>query len=253
MVASVPLHSPAGTGLLLHALPATSTTVVRRRFALPAVLMGVSGLAVTALAVLPPVTGDDDVLMVRAASPSAALLLPPSPDPKPVRTMAARPVVKKPVVKPKAKPRVVKRAARSKRSVIADFGDGYFCPVAGPRHFSDTWGDSRSGGRHHQGTDIMAARGTPIVAVIAGTIKTAYSSAGGISLYLRGVDGDEYFYAHNSRNVVSTGEHVKAGEVIAYVGSTGNAPESAPHLHFERHPNGGSAVNPYSFVVRACR
>ncbi len=236
----------------MHALPATPNTAVRRRFALPAVLMGVSGLAVTALAVLPPVSGHDDVLMVRAASPSAALLLPPSPDPKPVRTTAARPAVKpKPVVKPK--PRVAKRAARSKRAVVADFGDGYFCPVAGPRHFSDTWGDSRSGGRHHQGTDIMAARGTPIVAVIAGTIKTAYSSAGGISLYLRGVDGDEYFYAHNSRNVASSGEHVKAGEVLGYVGSTGNAPESAPHLHFERHPNGGSAVNPYAFLVRACR
>jgi murein DD-endopeptidase MepM/ murein hydrolase activator NlpD len=99
----------------------------------------------------------------------------------------------------------------------------------------------------------MAAYGTPIVAVIAGTIKTAYSSAGGISLHLRGVDGDEYFYAHNSRNVASSGERVAAGEVIGYVGTSGNAPDNAPHLHFERHPGGGAAVNPYAFVVRACR
>ena len=240
----------------MHALPATSNTAVRRRFVLPAVLMGVSGLAVTALAVLPPVSADDDVLMVRAASPTPGLLLPPSPDPKPVRTTAARPVVKKPVVKALAKvkpsPRVVKRAARSKRAVAADFGDGYFCPVAGRRSYSDSWGAARSNGRRHQGTDIMASRGTPIVAVVAGTIKTAYSSAGGVSLYLRGVDGDEYYYAHNSSNVASTGEHVKAGEVIAYVGTSGNAPDSAPHVHFERHPGGGAAVNSYPFVRRAC-
>jgi murein DD-endopeptidase MepM/ murein hydrolase activator NlpD len=234
----------------LHVLPASPTSATRRRFALPGILLGVSGLAVAVLAVLPPADSTADVLVVNAAtSYEPSLVLPPHDEREPVRSSPA-PTVKKPAAKPK--PRVVKRASRT-RAVVADFGDGYFCPVAGARHFSDTWGAARSNGRHHEGTDIMAARGTPIVAVIAGTIRTDYSSNGGISLYLRGVDGDEYFYAHNSRNVVSTGEHVKAGQLIAYVGTTGNAPENAPHLHFERHPGGGAPVNPYSFVVRACR
>jgi peptidoglycan LD-endopeptidase LytH len=219
---------------------------------LPAVLMGVAALAVTALAVLPPAGGPTDVLLAQSVSPAYAPGVLLAHDDLRLARAVPPPVAKaKPKPKPKPPVRAVKRASRT-RAAATHFGDGYFCPVAGPRHFSDTWGESRSGGRHHQGTDIMAARGTPIVAVIAGSIRTDYSSNGGISLYLRGVDGDEYFYAHNSRNVVSTGEHVTAGQVIAYVGTTGNAPENAPHLHFERHPGGGAAVNPYAFVVRAC-
>jgi murein DD-endopeptidase MepM/ murein hydrolase activator NlpD len=190
-----------------------------------------------------------------AALVAGAFAVPPIEERGPVKAAPAPPkkAVAKPAPKPKPRP-TVKRVSRSKRAVAADLGgSGYYCPVAGRRSFTDSWGDSRSGGRPHHGPDIMAAYGTPIVAVIAGTIKTAYSSAGGISLYLRGVDGDEYFYAHNSRNVASSGERVAAGEVIGYVGTSGNAPDNAPHLHFERHPGGGAAVNPYAFVVRACR
>jgi murein DD-endopeptidase MepM/ murein hydrolase activator NlpD len=234
----------------LHALPAPPA---RRRYALPGVLLGVAVLAVSALAVLPAPVAVSDVLLVQRAAAAPQLAVPPVDERLPAK-VAPKPVVKaKPKPKPTPRP-TAKRVSRSKRAVAADLGgSGYFCPVAGRRSFSDTWGDSRSGGRHHQGTDIMAAYGTPLVAVIAGTIKTAYSSAGGISLYLRGVDGDEYFYAHNSRNVASNGERVAAGEVIAYVGTSGNAPDNAPHVHFERHPGGGAAVNPYAFVVRACR
>ena len=247
---SVPLHPNRKPGPLLHALPAPPA---RRRFALPGVLLGVAGLAVSALAVLPTPVAASDALVVQAAAAAAPqLAVPPIEERLPVK---AAPAPTKPVAKPKPKPRpTVKRVSRSKRAAAADLGgSGYYCPVAGRRSFSDTWGDARSGGRHHQGTDIMAAYGTPEVAVIAGTIRTAYSSAGGTSLYLEGVDGDEYFYAHNSRNVASSGERVAAGEVIAYVGTSGNAPDNAPHVHFERHPGGGSAVNPYAFLVRACR
>jgi murein DD-endopeptidase MepM/ murein hydrolase activator NlpD len=160
----------------------------------------------------------------------------------------------KPVAKPKpAAPAPAKRVSRSKRAAAADLGPGgYFCPVAGRRSFSDDYGDARSGGRRHQGNDILAAYGTPLVAVTAGVVHTAYSSAGGISIYLRGVDGVEYYYAHNSRNAASDGERVAAGEVIAYVGTTGNARGGPAHVHFERHP-GGRVVDPYSFLVRACR
>ena len=82
-------------------------------------------------------------------------------------------------------------------------------------------------------------------------MHTAYSSAGGTSLYLDGDDGTEYFYAHNSRNSVKTGQRVAAGDIVGAVGTSGNAPKNAPHVHFERHP-GGPAVNPYSFLRRIC-
>jgi murein DD-endopeptidase MepM/ murein hydrolase activator NlpD len=238
----------------LHVLPASPATAARRRFVLPAVLMGVSGLAVAALAVLPPADArGGDVLVVQAAAPSAyrpMLVLPPHDVREPVRTPK---VVKKPTPKAKPSPRVVKRASR-RRVVAADLGpSGYFCPVVGKRSFSDDWGDARSGGRRHQGNDILAPYGASVVAVTAGTIHTDYSSNGGISLYLRGVDGVEYFYAHNSRNVATDGERVKAGQLIAYVGNTGNARGGPTHVHFERHPGGGAAVDPYPFLVRACR
>jgi murein DD-endopeptidase MepM/ murein hydrolase activator NlpD len=151
--------------------------------------------------------------------------------------------------KPAAPRKVVPRAAR--RRAVQPEVDGYACPVRGPHHFSDDWGDARTGHRH-QGNDILAPYGTPIVAVISGVIKTDYSSAGGISLYLRGSDGNEYFYAHNSRNVAVTGQHVATGEVIAYVGNTGNARGGPSHVHFERHPGGGRAVDPYPFLSRIC-
>jgi murein DD-endopeptidase MepM/ murein hydrolase activator NlpD len=98
----------------------------------------------------------------------------------------------------------------------------------------------------------MAAYGLPVVAVISGVIQTNYSANGGISLYLRGVDGDEYFYAHNSRNVASDGEHVVTGQVIGYVGNTGDARGGPSHVHFELHPGGGRAVDSYFFVRRVC-
>ena len=235
-----------------HALAAPEA---RRRAVLPTVLLSVVLLAFGGLAVLPAVQPVTDVLVAQASAADVVevgarqdlLDRPRVQLPKPVAT-------KKPVVaKKKPAPRPTKRASRT-RTVAAELGgNGYFCPVAGRHSFTNDYGDARSGGRRHQGNDILAAYGTPLVAVTAGVVKTAYSSAGGISLYLRGTDGVEYFYAHNSRNVASTGERVKAGEVIAYVGTSGNARGGPAHVHFERHPGGGGAVNPYLFLVRACR
>ncbi|MBK5305367.1 MAG: M23 family metallopeptidase [Frankiaceae bacterium] len=226
-----------------------------RRPALPALLLTVAAAALGGLALLP-----DQVVPTRAVLASspmadadlayerAAILGRP-----PIRRTTVAPVVapKKKAVAVAAVRPVQPRAARKRVLAPAVPVAGYVCPVRGHTSFSDTWGDARSGHRH-QGTDVMAAYGAPVVAVISGTVKTAYSSSGGISLYLRGTDGNEYFYAHNSRNVVSTGEHVVTGEVIAYVGTSGNAPNGAPHVHFERHPGGGAAVNPYSWLRRIC-
>jgi len=127
-------------------------------------------------------------------------------------------------------------------------------PVAGPHSFSNTWGAARSGGRSHKGTDIMAAKGTPVVACVSGIIKRANpydSGLGGITIYIDGDDGNTYYYAHlNSITPgISAGVRVTGGQFIGTVGSTGNADSSAPHLHFEMHPGGGGAVNPY-YVLR---
>ncbi len=168
----------------------------------------------------------------------------------PVRRLVALPdtAVRTPAAAPKRP--ATPRAARSKR--LEATTAGYACPVPAA-HFTDTWGEPRSDGRRHEGTDMLAPYGSRVLAVTSGVIATNVSASGGISLYLRGTDGDEYFYAHNSRNVAVDGQRVSAGELIAYVGTSGNARGGPPHVHFERHPGGGSAVDPYPFLVRACR
>ncbi|SRR6266511_345548 len=129
----------------------------------------------------------------------------------------------------------------------------YACPVEPPYSYTDTWGAARSGGRTHQGTDIMAPSGAKELAYTDGVISREHTNTlGGIVLYLQGDNGDEYYYAHLSGYAVRVGARVKAGQVISYVGNTGDARYTAPHLHFEVHPGGGDPVNPYPYVKRVC-
>ena len=101
---------------------------------------------------------------------------------------------------------------------------------------------------------MIAARGTPIVAIYSGTIRRITTSTlGGLSVYLWSDAGDMYYYAHlDEYGDISAGQHVDQGYVIGYNGSSGNAPSWLPHLHFEFHPGGGSAVNPYPLVKGIC-
>lgn len=143
-------------------------------------------------------------------------------------------------------------AARSSRGSGVVLGRGnWICPVQGPRAFTNDYGAPRGGGRRHQGNDIMAPRGTPTVAPVAGVATRHNSSLGGLSFYLRGADGITYFGTHLDSYSANTGQ-VAAGTVLGYVGTSGNARGGSPHLHFEMHPGGGGPVNPYPTLRQYC-
>jgi murein DD-endopeptidase MepM/ murein hydrolase activator NlpD len=129
----------------------------------------------------------------------------------------------------------------------------------------DTFKERRGGGtRAHEATDIMAARGTPVLAVNDGKIEKLFlSKPGGNTIYQ--FDPSErycYYYAHldHYADGLIAGKQVHRGEIIAYVGSTGNADPSAPHLHFEIHLltqekrwYTGTAIDPYPYLVAALK
>jgi len=134
-------------------------------------------------------------------------------------------------------------------------------PVQGfdPKGLRDNFEEMR-GLRRHEALDIMAPRGTPVVAADDGTIAKLFRSvAGGITIYqFDPAQKFVYYYAHldRYRDGLGQGDAVKRGEVIGYVGSTGNAPANAPHLHFTIFELGpekrwwrGKAVNPYPYLA----
>ena len=148
------------------------------------------------------------------------------------------------------------RAARIREVSLARAGStgGYACPLdPNVSHFVDSWGWPRSGGRTHQGTDIMGPMGAPVYAFTSGVIsRHSNSRLGGISLYIAANDGYTYFYAHLQAYAPkgAVGTRVQAGDHIAFNGNTGNARGGAPHIHFERHRGGAS--NPYPALAAAC-
>lgn len=122
------------------------------------------------------------------------------------------------------------------------------CPLSGPSTFEDSWGWPRSGGRSHEGVDMIADRGTPVTAVRDGFAQFKSNSLGGRAIWLTAPNGDKFYYAHLD-SWEGASRDVRAGELIGYVGSTGNA--HGTHLHFETLP-GGNVENPFAHTLAAC-
>ena len=132
---------------------------------------------------------------------------------------------------------------------------GFVFPVGAPFNFASTFGAPRMTGTKyehtHQGNDIFAPGGTPLYATSRGVIaRKAVAVLGGNKLWLVAADGTQYYYAHLSAYAdgVEDGAVVEAGQVLGYVGDTGNARGTPPHLHFEIHPAGGAAIDPYPIL-----
>jgi len=140
-----------------------------------------------------------------------------------------------------------RKAAEERARLIRTHGA---FPVKGDSHYIDSWGFVRSGDRRHQGADIMAARGTPLIAVKDGTIRESSNRLGGKCLYLTADDGTRYYYAHLSAYEITSGR-VVAGQIVGYVGSSGNA--GSPHLHLEIRTPWGGAVNPFPYLNKMVR
>jgi murein DD-endopeptidase MepM/ murein hydrolase activator NlpD len=120
-------------------------------------------------------------------------------------------------------------------TITVEVGGSLGFPVEGHDHASirSFWGDWRSGGRTHQGVDIFAPRGTPVLAATDGTVRsTRPNNLGGRVVWLRDELGRSQYYAHLDSHVVRRGDRVQAGDTIGFVGNTGNARTTPPHLHF---------------------
>ena len=147
------------------------------------------------------------------------------------------------------------QAANQKSSSGKDYSGTYVstgivCPVPGAS-FIDSWGFPRATTGWHQGVDLMAPRGAPNRAVVSGRAQMMSGGTSGLGVFLYGDDGNLYYYFHFDAYEGGS-RRVQQGEVIGYVGNTGDASGGATHTHFEVHPGGGPAVNPYPTVAAVC-
>ncbi len=132
-------------------------------------------------------------------------------------------------------------------------GMGQF-PVAGEAWWSDDWYHPRFTPEFHfhEGTDIFAARGTPVRAPVDGILEYSNGGAGGLGATVHEANGTYYYMCHldSFARDLTTGSRVKQGQVVGFVGSSGNADGDAPHVHFEIHPGGGGPINPKPIIDR---
>ncbi len=220
------------------------------------------------------------------STPTVTKPLKPAPSVPPARPAAGRPSTVKPAAKaaavsPKHKiHKAVRKQVRKKRNAHARKrrhtlpalrgqplratpqlgGAAYDFPVLGTASWGDTYGAGRSdvpGGWHH-GDDLFVALGTPVVAVANGTVfAVGWNSVGGWRLWLADGEGNDFYYAHFSgyTKLARNNHRVRRGQVLGFVGNTGDAFTTIPHLHFEVHPFGllalgyDGAVNPTRYLA----
>jgi murein DD-endopeptidase MepM/ murein hydrolase activator NlpD len=192
-------------------------------------------------------TDPDDLVPNRRGSTSVA----PPPEEKPKPAVKEAPPKPEPVVPP---------AGIAPQLVTPALGGGpYVFPVYGPVAFSDTFGAARADVSWHHGDDIFAPLGSPILAVADGTLfSVGWNQIGGNRVWLRDREGNYFYYAHLAAfsTVAVEGAKVRAGDVIGFVGNTGDAAGTPYHLHFEIHPvtllglGYDGAVNPTSYLRR---
>jgi murein DD-endopeptidase MepM/ murein hydrolase activator NlpD len=129
-------------------------------------------------------------------------------------------------------------------------------PVRGvePPRLRDTWHGARSEGRKHEGIDIFAKRGTPVLAATEGIVmRVGTNRLGGQVVWVLGPGGQRHYYAHLDRYAdIDKGQRVRPGTILGYVGTTGNAKGTPPHLHYGIYEVGG-AINPYPMLRNGTR
>ena len=193
------------------------------------------------------------VTIAFASASARDAIRPPKPKPKekdeprgPSRSDGDPPAKQRPAPRRKAPP-----TPASKLRELSTKGGFAFPVLPGKYRYSNDWGAPRQNSGTHEGNDIYAPTGTPVLAVTDGTLRRVGTArVPGNRLYLYTDRGDYYFYGHLSSFEAGarSGKRVKAGEVLGYVGSTGDAEPTPPHVHFEIHPGGGGPVNPYPFL-----
>ena len=203
---------------------------------------GGAGLTVTLTSDFGGAPAGTKIVIADVSAHAVAGSAPPAETATPTATATATPA---PTATPKPKPHVPSYKERlMKRSWIF--------PVGGKTTIGGPFGSFRSDTGAHQGNDLFADFGTPVVAVADGTVENVGSlPISGNRLWVYADGGDQFFYAHLSAFSPEAvdGAHVEAGTILGYVGNTGDAEPTPPHLHFEIHPNGGKAVDPNPFLV----
>ncbi len=225
----------------------------------------VSGLHVHLTADHAGVAAGTEIVMGYAVGAASARRSTPSPVKPPKEETASPvgpppgpdrdPVPQPPGSQPKPPPIVQSPPPSVKPNFAAD---GYVFPVYGPSTFSDDFAAPRSITGWHHGNDIFAPLGAPLLAVTDGTLfLVGWNDVGGNRLWLRDDEGNEFYYAHLSAfsPLALNGGRVKAGDVIGFVGATGDAVGTPPHLHFEIHPAAllglgyDGVINPYPYLL----